>query len=51
MTPVHFMGRQIGWFITDRLGACRYLSVSKCRVYRQLPGVGLIVIEPEGGKS
>lgn len=27
MTPVHFMGREIGWFVTDRLGVCRYLSI------------------------
>lgn len=28
MTPVHFMGREIGWFVTDRLGVCRYVSLS-----------------------
>lgn len=26
MTPVHFMGREIGWFVTDRLGVCRYVK-------------------------
>lgn len=27
MSPVHFMGKEIGWFITDQSGVCRYLAI------------------------